>query len=636
MKIIRESADTLCMPGTYIGPNQCNNSKKIASFDDPDSHAFGIDRDHARMKVSKAGEDHVNMDKDYEQELGYDEYAENVHEGRLWKDKKIISFWDSPKPEHLEKIIRAIERELMRKEGIDLPMWDDPEWRIEIMISPEDGSPVYNSKISSILPIQYMTKYVPFGKYTGTMDPERVEHEKSPMEKKKRAVPAHVGSKRYGERKPLKWRQALVPESLDEAMQFQRGGDAVKSMGLGLEAAKDRIKEEIEWKIEDDQWEGKNMLKFRTRELMDLWDNSKNDELQKRALTEIVEEWLSGLKKWRKGKGMYRLYPMLDEMGILWDPQYKVPNPNSAEDLSSKYPEKFMEYASKYFKPNQIYSTGIRLSDPELMKEGIKRGATNLNIGGTEIFEIPLKTDDGELLQLLLDKSEIDPGELFTVTTYPADRHSPYGRDYSRQIDRDESNKALRMAAKHGKTNTFRVLFNDKRSDPSATNNFALKWALKGDYWDIVEILITDEDVLKKIPLLPKNAQKKLKDSGRVDNVYGIDWLVESEFERGKDPKDAMEIGSAALQIWRCGHCGAFTDDLGVKIDPDSKEWERAKQFSKMAGTNVTKSTCDECYDEMIYQQEMESQAREQEYERQKEAEAEWRAAQEAGDYDYY
>jgi hypothetical protein len=243
VKIIRESADTLCMPGTYIGPNQCNNSRKIAKFDDPDSHAFGIDRDHARMKVSKSGEDHVQMDKDYEQELGYDEYAENVHEGRLWKDKKIISFWDSPKPEHLEKIIRAIEKELKRKEGINLQMWDDPEWKIEVMVSPETGERVYNSKISSILPIQYMTEYIPFKEYTGTKNPDRVEHEKSPLLRKKKEVPYGFGSKHPKSEARNKWKMAkpfesFVPESLYEAIEFERGKDPKETMNIGSSALK--------------------------------------------------------------------------------------------------------------------------------------------------------------------------------------------------------------------------------------------------------------------------------------------------------------------------------------------------------------------------------------------------------------
>ena len=67
--IVRESADTLCSPGTYFGPGTCDNSKEIGGYSSSDAHAFGVDRTKGRMKVSKATKSHTHMDKEYEQEF---------------------------------------------------------------------------------------------------------------------------------------------------------------------------------------------------------------------------------------------------------------------------------------------------------------------------------------------------------------------------------------------------------------------------------------------------------------------------------------------------------------------------------------------------------------------------------------
>jgi hypothetical protein len=240
MKFVRESADKICEPGIYFGANVCaHGSKPIAQFDDKDSHSFGLDLAVGHMKVSSPGKTHVSMDKEYERSLGYDEDNDNIYEGRLWKDKKIISFWDYPPPEDFEKVIKSIESELYDKEKIDLDIWNDPDWKVEVIISPEDGEPIWNTKFSSITPMEYHTKLIPVKNYGGSLNPERTEHEKSPLIKKKSSVPYGFGSKHPKSEDLNKWRMAkpfesFVPASLDESMEFERGKDPKKSLDLGL------------------------------------------------------------------------------------------------------------------------------------------------------------------------------------------------------------------------------------------------------------------------------------------------------------------------------------------------------------------------------------------------------------------
>lgn len=240
MKIVRESADRICEPGIYFGVNICaHGAKPIANFDDEDSHSFGFDAATGHMKVSEAGKTHAHMDREYENSLGYDEDNDNIYEGRLWKNKKIISFWDYPPPEDFEKVIKSIESELYDKEGIDLDMWNNPDWKVEVIISPEDGKPIWNPDFSSIIPMEFHTKLIPLKNYGGSINPERSEHEKSPLLKKNHRVPSGFGSKHPKAENRAQWRiakpfESLVPGSLEESMGFEKGQDPKKSMDIGL------------------------------------------------------------------------------------------------------------------------------------------------------------------------------------------------------------------------------------------------------------------------------------------------------------------------------------------------------------------------------------------------------------------
>ncbi len=519
---IYESPDIISLPdlkynsyGESMDPNMWS-----PEMGDDDSHPFWLS--DGAFVLGKAIDAHPPNIR----------YDDNTLAGRVWKERKMISFWTYPDKRMFFNMIEGLSAHLGRYYNEEINILDDPEWKVEIL--PEDKKAWRGlTYVKEKDPETFQASLIPVKDYQGSGQRSPIdlaqEHGKTPMD------PTKKGPDRYNKRKTV-WdrigESKLVPESLNEAMKFQRGKDPKEAMGIGIEAAKERIKKEIGWRLESPDWAGSSAapnLYFSSYDLRDFWASA--TEFDKSALKAIMIELLSGLKKWRTGNFDHHVISILNDLELLWQTEYMVPTPATAESI--RYagldgPE-FHDFVDKHWKPNQIYALGVNTADPELMKAGIKKGATNLDIGGTGVFEVPLGNDDGELLQLLLDKSEVDPGEMFQ--TYQGSSHG-YGR--GKRKYRDESNRALRFAARDGKINTFKILFNDKRSDPSATNNFALKHATKGEYWDIVNMLLKDERVQSKLDLLPSNVKNQLRVRDLMESV---------DFKRGQDPKDAMGIG---------------------------------------------------------------------------------------------
>jgi len=112
--------------------------------------------------------------------------------GRIWTDEKIISFWQYPKQEEFKDLIIKLG------EALNIDIWNDPKYRLEIK----------NDRNDDIL--------IPLQQYVKSQNPtpqEYQQHIQSPLIKKSTGVPQGVGSKRYGEKKPLAYRQAM---SMDE------------------------------------------------------------------------------------------------------------------------------------------------------------------------------------------------------------------------------------------------------------------------------------------------------------------------------------------------------------------------------------------------------------------------------------
>lgn len=503
---IYESPDTIALPDLrYNSHGEDQDSNRWApAFGDAHSYPFWYETDEFVLGNEHGG--HPTNIRNYKES----------YSGRVWAERKMISFWIYPSEFQFKDIAKELSERLSKK-GYEADILNDPEWKVEIL--PGGTWRGHEDPFTSEL--------ISASEYRGSEQRSAKDlsqdHIKTPMDPTKKSPTKYIKRKTVWDRMK---ESKLVPESLEQLFEFERHGNAKKAMSIGREAKKEEIKREIGWEISD-TYHGKDFLGFSTHALEDYLETS--EDWENEIIKELLIEFLSGKKGWRKNKR--NIADILDKFDLLWNPEYMYPTPSTAEGIIYGHlidgEEKLYEFAKKYWKPNQIYSLGVNYENAEFMKEGIKRGATNLDIGGTDVFEIPLKTDDGELLQLLLNNSSTDPGELFTVTT-----GDYYGR--SDRTERDESNKALRMAARYGKINTFKVLFNDSRSDPSATNNFALKWAIKEGHDEIVDILLSDERVQDKLHLLPKNIQKKLRDWDLMESV---------QFERGRDAKRAMRIG---------------------------------------------------------------------------------------------
>lgn len=578
-KKIYESPDVISLPNLEYNEygEDINSYGWCPQFGDADSHPFWLD-DDGEVVLGKPITAHP---------LSIDRTKKTIP-GRLWKKSKIISFWVYPTKEQFRKVAQEMSDQLSQFYNEDIDILGDSEWKVEILPPQQKSWKRGKSK-------KFQSKLVSANEYEGSEQYSKEtlgrEHIKSPALKKNR-IPAGWGSTHPKYMQKTKWRRSspfeseFIPASIEESISFKRGVDPKESMGIGLEAAKNRIKEEIRWGRED-SWRGRDRLIFDPYILAnEIWPKAKG--VEKIAIEKIIKEWLSGKKGWRDNSKIWHLQDILYELGLLFDPEYAILNPSTWEEIAPRFPNQSRNYALQYFKPNQIYSVGIKSYDSKMMKEGIRRGATNLSIGGSAVFEIPLKDDDGELLQFLLDKSKLSPDDIFGEPSEVARYNKPWMENA-----RDESNRALRIAARDGKINTFKVLFNDPRSNPSATNNFALKWAIKGDHWDIVKILLTDERVREKIDLIPKNAKQKLKDSGLAEK-YG---LFESyNFERGKDPKKTMKIGKEALKVYRCGHCGQPTEKSGAPISFGSDEFERVTDImDRMKDQTTEYVICDSC-----------------------------------------
>ena len=140
------------------------------------------------------------------------------YEGRLWLKTKVISFWDYPPIEEFPKLLDQLDKKF------NINILRDPEWKIEIYDPKEHNT----------------EKLSPVKKYIGSDFPERHPKERhilSPLKKDKISVPSGIGSKRYGKKLPLPYRQKMYVEenyypSLFE--KFKEESDPIKDLGIGI------------------------------------------------------------------------------------------------------------------------------------------------------------------------------------------------------------------------------------------------------------------------------------------------------------------------------------------------------------------------------------------------------------------
>lgn len=115
--------------------------------------------------------------------------------GRLWVKTKVISFWKFPPKEVFPELIKDLEDKLKIK--------IDSTWRVNI--KREDN---------------YNWENIPITNYIGSAKLSQEElnkqHVVSPLLKYKKEVPSGIGSKKYGKELPLRQRQMMYAESLQE------------------------------------------------------------------------------------------------------------------------------------------------------------------------------------------------------------------------------------------------------------------------------------------------------------------------------------------------------------------------------------------------------------------------------------
>jgi uncharacterized C2H2 Zn-finger protein len=159
--------------------------------------------------------------------------------GRLFVDKKIITFWRFPEDyQDLVKTLQDLEKAIQRQLNRTVNILSNDEWRIEM---PEDENALRDSGWGSWSPEENEQTFVPINKYKG--GPVRSEkelaqqHVLSPLLKQKKAVPPGWGSNSERYKKKRQWQMAdLAAESFSfEGFQLYEGEKEFWNDELDLE-----------------------------------------------------------------------------------------------------------------------------------------------------------------------------------------------------------------------------------------------------------------------------------------------------------------------------------------------------------------------------------------------------------------
>ena len=206
-----------------------NYYKKVANWDDPDAFAFGIIDD--KMYLGNAAETH----NDYTTRLRLQKRINdddsdlpggrlrNKYPGRIWIDKKFISFWTYPKSgEELEKVIHMIENAFKEQFNLDIDIWNDPDFKIEINESPDYS--VKHSSDDAFSGVWHTIregakKLIPLKDYKTSYDVPKEMQKQGHTPKdtnfrelyrkyriKKHGIPKHKNTKYTGTEPYLKWK----------------------------------------------------------------------------------------------------------------------------------------------------------------------------------------------------------------------------------------------------------------------------------------------------------------------------------------------------------------------------------------------------------------------------------------------
>lgn len=224
---IFESPDIISYPDLQYNAygEPVDENEWSPQFGDDDSHPIWLS--DGELVLGKARDAHpLNI-----------RHTEDFYPGRLWKERKMISFWVYPEKDLFFKMIEGLSARLSRYYNENIDILRDPEWKIEILPQKKEAWRGL-AYVKERNPEVWHSELIPVKDYEGSAQRSAEdlgqEHVKSPMQKKERDKVG--GSKKYAAEKPLAWQQALVPESLEESMDFERGKDPKGAMGIGAES----------------------------------------------------------------------------------------------------------------------------------------------------------------------------------------------------------------------------------------------------------------------------------------------------------------------------------------------------------------------------------------------------------------
>ena len=176
----------------FEDPDESNVGKHTINYCDDGAYPFSYIK--KKMYIGKEGKSHI-----YVKLPDKTNYSHGDVDGRVWIHENFISFWDLVSKEDILKIYIELDKQLSFLDDIS-------EFIFEM--------PIFDGVHASLT-----LGYLQFSYDDYPKDPEapekveRKEHIVSPLEKKKRNVIPGFGSKRWDDKRTLKFKQALVGEN---------------------------------------------------------------------------------------------------------------------------------------------------------------------------------------------------------------------------------------------------------------------------------------------------------------------------------------------------------------------------------------------------------------------------------------
>ena len=164
------------------------------------------------------------------------------------------------------------------------------------------------------------------------------------------------------------------------------------------------------------------------------------------------------------------------------------------DQLKKIYPELELEkYLTTHLKlkrgievenasPEQLFAAAVTRKMPDLIKQALAKKPKNIGFMKHQAMIVALTKGDNELALMLLKNPLYDPTQ--------------GGKN---QILGGSEQVPVRLAAELGRIEVLKALLKDKRVEPQAYDNRALKYAMKYKRWDSVELLLKDDRVLKSL-----------------------------------------------------------------------------------------------------------------------------------------